>query len=131
MSLIYMTNTTPVDVAAGGTLPISVARRTGCAIQNGDNSVILKKPGYYTVNATVTFTGQAAGDVTIELQKNNLVVPGITSTVSVATPDTDIYTLTLTGIIRLLCYEGDAILTLVNNSGVALTISNIALQIID
>lgn len=131
MSLIYMTNTTPVDVAAGGTLPISVARRTGCAIQNGDNSVILKKPGYYTVNATVTFTGQAAGDVTIELQKNNVVVPGITSTVSVATPDTDIYTLTLTGIIRLLCYEGDAILTLVNNSGVALTISNIALQIID
>ena len=131
MSLIYMTNTTPVDVAAGGTLPISVVRRTGCAIQNGDNSVILKKPGYYTVNATVTFTGQAAGDVTIELQKNNVVVPGITSTVSVATPDTDIYTLTLTGIIRLLCYEGDAILTLVNNSGVALTISNIALQIID
>lgn len=131
MSLIYMTNTTPVDVAAGGTLPISVARRTGCAIQNGDNSVILKKPGYYTVNATVTFTGQAAGDVTIELQKNNLVVPGITSSVSVATPDTDIYTLTLTGVIRLLCYEGDAILTLVNNSGVALTISNIALQIID
>lgn len=131
MSLIYMTNTTPVDVAAGGTLPISVARRTGCAIQNGDNSVILKKPGYYTVNATVTFTGQTAGDVTIELQKNNVVVPGITSTVSVATPDTDIYTLTLTGVIRLLCYEGDAILTLVNNSGVALTISNIALQIID
>lgn len=131
MSLIYMTNTTPVDVAAGGTLPISVARRTGCAIQNGDNSVILKRPGYYTVNATVTFTGQTDGDVTLELQKNNVVVPGITSSLSVVTADTDIYTLTLTGIIRLLCYEGDAILTLVNNSSVALTISNIALQIID
>ena len=129
MSLIYMTNTTPVDVAAGGTLPISVARRTGCAIQNGDNSVILKRPGYYTVNATVTFTGQTDGDVTIELQKNNVVVPGITSSVSVVTDD--IYTLNLTGIIRQLCYEGDAILTLVNNSSVALTISNIALQIID
>ena len=120
MSLIYMTNTTPVDVAAGGTLPISVARRTGCAIQNGDNSVILKRPGYYTVNATVTFTGQTDGDVTIELQKNNVVVPGITSSVSVVTDD--IYTLNLTGIIRQLCYEGDAILTLVNNSSVALTI---------
>lgn len=129
MSLIYMTNTTPVDVAAGGTLPISVARRTGCAIQNGDNSVILKRPGYYTVNATVTFTGQTDGDVTLELQKNNVVVPGITSSVSVVTDD--IYTLNLTGIIRLLCYEGDAILTLVNNSSVALTISNIALQIVD
>ena len=129
MSLIYMTNTTPVDVAAGGTLPISVARRTGCSIQNGDNSVILKKPGYYTVNATVTFTGQTDGDVTIELQKNNVVVPGITSSVSVVTDD--INTLNLTGIIRLLCYEGDAILTLVNNSSVALTISNIALQIVD
>ena len=126
-----MTNTTPVDVAAGGTLPISVARRTGCAIQNGDNSVILKKPTYYTVNASVTFAGQTEGDVTVELQKNNVVVPGITSSVTVATADTDIYSLTLTGVIRLLCYEGDAILTLVNNSDVALTISNIALQIFD
>ena len=131
MSLIYMTNTTPVDVAAGGRLPISVARRTGCAIQNGDNSVILKKPSYYTVNATVSFVGQTAGDVTLELQKNDVVVPGITSSVTVATPDTDIYNLTLTGVIRLLCYEGDAILTLVNNSDVALSISNIALQIYD
>lgn len=131
MSLIYMTNTTPVDVAAGGRLPISVTRRTGCAIQNGDNSVILKKPSYYTVNATVSFVGQTAGDVTLELQKNDVVVPGITSSVTVATPDTDIYNLTLTGVIRLLCYEGDAILTLVNNSDVALSISNIALQIYD
>ena len=126
-----MTNTTPVDVAAGGRLPISVTRRTGCAIQNGDNSVILKKPNYYTVNATVSFVGQTEGDVTLELQKNDVVVPGITSSVTVATPDTDIYNLTLTGVIRLLCYEGDAILTLVNNSDVALTISNIALQIYD
>ena len=131
MSLIYMTNTTPVEVAAGGTLPISVTRRTGCAIQNGDNSVILKKPSYYTVNGSVSFTGQSAGDVTLELQKNSVVVPGLTSSVTVATPDTDIYNLTLTGVIRLLCYEGDGILTLVNNSSVPLTISNIALQVFD
>lgn len=126
-----MTNTTPVDVAAGGKLPIAVTRRTGCAIQNGDNSIILKKPGYYSVNATVTFTAAAAGDVTIELQKNNVPVPGITASVTTVTPDTDLYTLTLTGFVRLLCYEGDGILTLVNNSDVALTISNVAIQVLD
>ena len=131
MSLIYMTTTTPVDVAAGGQIPFSVTRRTGCAIQNGDNSIILKKPGYYSINATVTFAADAEGDVTVELQKNNVAVPGVTASVTAVTPTTDLYTLNLTGILRVFCYEGDSILTLVNNSSVALTISNVSLQAIN
>lgn len=131
MSLIYMTSTTPVDVAAGGKLPLSVTRRTGCAIQNGDNSIILTKPGYYSINATVTFSADADGDVTLELQKNNVAIPGITASVTAVTPETDLYTLNLTGILRVFCYEGDSILTLVNNSTVALTISNVSLQAIN
>lgn len=131
MSLIYMTTTNPVDVATGGKLPISVTRRTGCAIQNGDNSIILTKPGYYSINATVTFAADEAGDVTVELQKNNVAVPGVTSTVTATATATDLYTLNLTGILRVFCYEGDSILTLVNNSSVALTLSNVSLQVIN
>jgi hypothetical protein len=131
MSLIYMTNTTPSTVLAGGTLPINVTRRTGCSIQNGDNSVILRKPSYYKVNATITFTATTADDVTIELRKNNILVPGITATTTVGTANTEVHTLSLTGIIRVLCYEGDAILTLVNNSETNITITNVALSIID
>lgn len=131
MSLIYMTTTTPVDVAAGGQIPFSVTRRTGCAIQNGDNSIILKKPGYYSINATVTFAADAVGDVTVELQKNNVAIPGMTASVTAVTPDTDLYTLNITGILRVFCYEGDNILTLVNNSSVALTVSNVSIQVID
>lgn len=131
MSLIYMTNTTPSTVLAGGTLPINVTRRIGCAIQNGDNSIILKKPGYYKVDATITFTAAAADDVTIQLNKNNTVVPGITSTATVTTATTEVNTLSLTGIIRVLCYEGDAILTLVNNSETDITISNVSLDVTD
>lgn len=131
MSLIYMTNTNPVDVAAGGTIPFSVTRRTGCAIQNGTNSIILKKPGYYSINATVTFVAETEGDVTVELQKNNVAIPGITASVSAETATSGLYTLNLTGILRVFCYEGDAILTLVNNSSVALTVSNVSLQVID
>ena len=131
MSLIYMTTTTPVDVASGGQIPFSVTRRTGCAIQNGDNSIILKKPGYYSINATVTFAADAAGDVTVELQKNNVAIPGMTASVTAVTPDTDLYTLNITGILRVFCYEVDNILTLVNNSSVALTVSNVSIQVID
>lgn len=131
MSLIYMTNTTPSTVLAGGTLPINVTRRIGCSIQNGDNSIILKKPGYYKVNATITFTAATADNVTIQLNKNNVVVPGITSTATVTTATTEVNTLSLTGIIRVLCYEGDAILTLVNNSETDITISNVSLDVTD
>ena len=131
MSLIYMTKTTPVDVPAGGQIPFAVTRRTGCAIQNGDNSIILKKPGYYSINATVTFTADTEGDVTVDLQKNSVAIPGVTASVTAVTPETDLYTLNLTGILRTFCYEGDSILTLVNNSSVALTISNVSLQVID
>lgn len=126
-----MTNTTPVDVAAGGQIPFAVTRRTGCAIQNGDNSIILKKPGYYSINATVTFTADTEGDVTLDLQKNSVAIPGVTASVTAVTPETDLYTLNLTGILRVFCYEGDNILTLVNNSSVALTITNVSIQVID
>ena len=131
MSLIYMTNTTPANVLAGGTLPMTVTRRIGCAIQNGTNSVILKKPGYYKVSGTVTLTAATAGDVTLEVRKNNVAVPGITATETVITADTEIHTISLDGIIRVLCYEGDAILTIVNNSDVAIDISNLSFSVLD
>jgi len=131
MSLIYMTNTTPANVLAGGTLPITVTRRIGCAIQNGTNSVILKKPGYYKVSGTITFIAPAAGDVTIEVRKNNVVVPGITATETVVTADTEVHTISIDGIVRVLCYEGDAILTLVNNSDIAINTSNISFSVLD
>lgn len=131
MSLIYMTNTTPANVLAGGTLPITVTRRIGCAIQNGTNSVILKKPGYYKVSGTITFTAPVAGDVTIEVRKNNVSVPGITATETVTTATTEVHTISIDGIVRVLCYEGDAILTLVNNSEVAINTSNISFSALD
>jgi len=131
MNLIYVTNTTPSTVLAGGTLPISIARRSGCTIKNGDNSVILLRPGYYKVTGTITFTAATAGDVTIELRKNNILVPGITATETITTANTETRTLPLTGVVRVLCYEGDAILTLVNDSDADITITNVALSIIN
>ena len=131
MSAIYMTSTTPATVSAGGTLPITVTRRVGTNIISGTNSVILRKPGYYQITATVTFTAAEAGDVTIEARKNNVAIPGITSTATVTTATTEVNTLSLTGIVRVFCYEGDAILTLVNNSETAIDITNVSLSIID
>lgn len=131
MSAIYMTSTTPATVSAGGTLPITVTRRVGTNIISGTNSVILRRPDYYQITATITFTAEDAEDVTIEARKNNVAIPGITSTATVTTVATEVNTLSLTGIVRVFCYEGDAILTLVNNSETAIDITNVSLSIID
>ena len=130
MNLIYMTNTTPSTVLAGGTLPINVTRRSGCTVKNGDNSIILLRPGYYKVTGTITFTAATAGDVTVELRKNNILVSGITATETITTANTETCTLALTGVVRVLCYEGDAILTLVNNSDSDITVTNVSLDIL-
>lgn len=126
-----MINTTPVDVAAGGQIPFSVKRRIGDVIENGNNSIILTKPRYFSINATVTFAAESEGDVTIELQNNEVAVPGITASVTAVTPATNIYTLNLTGIIRTFCHEGVSVLTLINNSSVPLTVTNVSIQVID
>ena len=127
--LIYMTNTSNASVLADGIIPLStIQRKYGCAIVEGTNSIILRVPGYYKVNATITLTAPAAGDAAIKLQKNNADVPGMESTETITTATTEVRSLTITGIVRVYCNEGFATITLVN-SGVDATISNVSLDV--
>ena len=128
-SLIYMTSTTESAVLANGVIPLTtIQRRRGKVIQNGTNSVILNAPGYYKVTASVTFTAPVAGDVTVELQKNNVSVPGVSGSETITTATTELRTITLTGIVRVFCSEDITTLTLVN-TGVAITAENVAFDV--
>lgn len=126
-SLIMMATTTSSSVLANGIVPLTtITRRRGQVINsNNNNGIILKRPGYYKVNASVTFEAPAAGDVTIKVQKDEVDIVGMTATSSITT---ETQTLSLSGIVRVTCGDGMAILNLVN-SGVAITTSNVEIDV--
>lgn len=125
---IFAITPTPASVIAGATLPLAqTARRISPRLILGSDSVTASVPGYYKVSATVTFTAPAAGIVEIQLHKNGVAVPGITASETITTATTEVRTISLEGIVRVMCGE-TAILTLVN-AGVAIDTSNIALSI--
>ena len=128
-SLIYMITPTTASVTSGGVLPLStIARRRGRSISSETDSVLLGAPGYYRVSANVTFTAPVAGDVSIELRNNGTPVAGVTSSTTITTADTEVRSLTLSGIVRVPCCGGTATLSLVN-TGVAIETSNISFDV--
>lgn len=128
-SALFVITPTVSDVAAGGALPLStVARRITPRIALGSDSANVSVPGYYELNATITFTAAAAGDVTITAFQNGEAIPGITATETVTTATTEVRTIALHGIVRVRC-EPIAI-TLVNTGDTAITTSNIALSLV-
>jgi len=127
-SLIFMINNSASSVLENGIIPISViARRRGRIIQEGSNSIVLNAPGYYKVNLSVTFTAPVAGDVTITLNNNGVPVQGITGSETITTAETEVRTITLSGIVRTFCNSVSS-LTIVN-TGVAIETSNVAIDI--
>ncbi len=130
MSAIFVTNTNSTNVIANSVIPNTPARRLGNDIISVNNGIILKRPGYYKVSGTITFTAQDAGNVTISLQKNNSNVPGITATETITTAETEVRTIYIQGIVRVFCHEGEPVLTLINNSNIDITTSNVSLSVI-
>lgn len=128
-SALFAITPTTANVAAGGALPLTtVARRITPRIQLGSDSANVAVPGYYELDATITFTAAEAGDVTIAAYQNGKAIPGIVATETIATADTEVRTIALHGIVRVRC-EPIAI-NLVNVSAVAITTSNIALSLV-
>ena len=128
---IYVITPTTASVTAGGALPLTtIARRQpGCVTQIGSDSANVSVPGYYEVTASVTFTAAAAGDVTIAAFQSGEAIPGIVATETVATPETEVHTVTIHGIVRVRCQEPVSI-SLVNTGEIAITTTNVALSVI-
>ena len=127
--LIYLITTTNESVLLNGIIPLeTIARRRGCACQKSGDGVLLTKPGYYKITGSVTFTAPAAGVATIAAKKDGAAIPGVTASTTITTATTENRTLNISGIIRVGCCGGEPTITLVN-TGVAVTISNVSLDV--
>lgn len=128
-SLIYLATPTVSAVAENGVLPLTtIVRRRGVSIQQSNDSIVLGTPGYHHVSVSVTFTAPAAGDVTITLLQNGTPVQGATASTTITTATTEVRSLSFDAIVRVPCCGSPTILTVVNE-GVAITTSNIAVDV--
>ncbi len=90
-------NTSSQEVATDGTLEIATAYRKyisrgKCGLDTyaaTGNAVSVQHSGFYHVTVTVTFTAPAAGDVTIQLAENGVLVPGALATETITTATTE------------------------------------------
>ena len=96
-------NTSTQDVAIGGTLAIGEVYRKyicrgRCGLNTYDvttNAIAINHPGFYNVEAMVTFSAPVAGDVTIQLAENGVLIPGAIATETITTADTEFRTVTI------------------------------------
>ena len=107
--------------------------RTGSSIvSNGSGSFTLDNAGLYLIIASVSGAGAAAGNLSIQINRNGVLIPG-TVQVANSTAVTDIVNLTTATIVDIprscACINNDAVITIVN-SGIAGTFVNGAIQIV-
>lgn len=107
----------------------TIRRRKGyCGIGVYNGAVVITKPGWYKVDASITFTG-SAGLATIVVNKNGIAADGITASATITTASTEVNTLNLSGIVKVYCNE-EATITL-QNTGVAINTSNVELSVVE
>lgn len=124
-SLIYTAMTTPVDVLAGGTIPLgTIIRRYGCIAQNGDG-IALNETAYYDVSANVTVTATEAGDISVTLLVNGTPYPGAIATATATAAGTVV--LPIDAIVRVGCCDGVKSLTL--QLSAAGTVQNVSVSV--
>lgn len=140
MLLIGYKNTTDQTIPALGLIDFGSVyhenSKTNCygipTFAGTSTSPRLNYRGFYHVTAVITFTGAAAGDVTLQVLENGEAVSGLLGTVTVTTADTEINTVTLDFYVLV----GPGYTTALNNSksiaiqsSSAITVTNVTLNI--
>lgn len=132
-SALSAVNTTSQTVAADGFVDFnSNSLLTGCAIQHiaGSNSIVLVKPGLYSVSFNADLVPTAAGDITLQLVANGVNVAGAEATVTGTTTDTANVGFSTVVRVRPNCPAVDNTTTLQVEVSVAGTISNANISIV-
>ena len=142
MLLLGTKNFTSQEVLTNSLINLGAVYRRYCRRVNGTrtfdfdgNNIILQQSGMYHITVTAVASGIEAGDITISLYENGIAIPGVISTETVTTPDTELRTLTLDyyALVDSTCVLGNnAILqkaiSLVN-TGVEATYTNIIVNV--
>lgn len=127
---IYAVNTTLATAIADGATyaPNTIVRRYGQNIQMAGNGITLSGAGYYDVDAAVTVTATAVGNITARLLQDGNPVVGASSTAT-ATAIGDEVVLPLAALVRLNCNCQDSVLT-IQVSDQATTSYNLAIKVV-
>jgi hypothetical protein len=86
--MISSYNAATQTVASGSAYTFDTNRIvTGCTVGHvpGTTTFSLNRPGYYYVTFNTTFTTEAAGVATVELQNNGVAIPGAAGSETVTT----------------------------------------------
>ena len=128
-SLIQTTNQSSQTVAVGSTISLgSVLRRFGCNCRLSGNSLEIEGEGYYEVDAAVTLTPNAVGNVTVAIYVDGVQVPGAVATAGVSTVGNSITLPIITTIRKGCCCDGASMLTCVLVAG-ASTVNNVSVRV--
>ena len=99
-SAIYTVNSTGQVVTANSQIPFgSVIRRYGCNCKLDGTSIILEGGGYYKVDSSLSIAPSAEGEITAQLYKDGVAVPGATATATAAAAG-DTVNLKITALVR-------------------------------
>lgn len=132
-SLIDVATTTSTSVLAGGVIPFAtVVRRRGREVGQAGSAVTISDCGsnFYLVSVTATFTAPATGVVGLTLQQNGSSVVGGTASTTISTASTEVRSLSFTAIVRTFNSANIVDTITLVNSGVAITLSNVALSVV-
>lgn len=129
-SLIQTSNQSAQNVALNGIISLgSVLRRFGCNCRLSGNAIEVTGEGYYTIDATVTATPTAAGNVTVALYSNGVQIPGTLVSGEVTTVGNSVTLPIVTTIRQGCCCDSADNITCVLTEGPGV-IENISLRVI-
>lgn len=119
-------------IAAGANIPFAInSIQTGCTATHiaGSTTFSLNRPGFYfvTFNGTGAITGATAGNVTVSMLNNGVLVPGATATTNSASA-TDIRSVSFSKLIQVkpsCCAVNNSTNLTFNNAGLAATFTNV------
>lgn len=129
-SAIYTANTTIQDIADGGMLnPGTVVRRFGCNCFLSGNTINISGTGYYDVDVSLTLSGTTEGEVTLNVYKDGVEIPGAEASTTIAAAG-DLTNLSISCLVREYCPCADSSsnLTFVL-SGIPTTVTNSAIVV--
>lgn len=123
---------TSQPIAAGENIPFAVnSIQTGCTATHiaGSTTFSLNRPGFYfvTFNGTGAITGATAGDITVSMLNNGVLVPGATATTNSAST-TDIRSISFSKLIQVkpsCCAINNSTNLTFNNAGLAATFTSV------
>lgn len=123
---------TSQTIAAGENIPFAInSIQTGCTATHaaGSTTFSLNRPGFYfvTFNGTGAITGATAGDITVSMLNNGVLVPGATATMNSAST-TDVRSVSFSKLIQVkpsCCAINNSTNLTFNNAGLAAAFTNV------